>query len=523
MDRSLWIDSCKIKKNSKLESEIDSEVCIIGGGLTGITSAYYLSKLGKKVIVLEKNRIGQHTSGNTTGKITSQHDLFYKYLTDSLGIEMAKQYLESNEQAIKNIEEIINEEGIDCDFEKQDAYIFTQDNNELDKIKDEVQTVQRLGLDAEFINGEEIPIKLKECGNSDVDVPLNEDNFHIKKILGAIKFPNQASFNPIKYLNGLVNVIEGMGVSLYEDSKVIDVKKSNGIYTVYTEKGKINAKYVILACHYPIINEPGFYFMKMYQSTSYIIAVDPGDEKIVEGMYINAETPTISFRTGKYNDKKILLIAGMDHKTGEKINLSDRYNKLEKIAQNLYPNSKTLFKWNTEDCISLDKIPYIGEFSTLMPNMYVATGYKKWGMTTSNIAANIITDKILGRLNPYEDVFDSKRLKPIKNYKELTNMVKEVSYSLVINKLRKSHESLNDLKKGEGKIIEIDNVKVGVYKDDEERIYAIKPVCAHLKCELSWNNLDKTWDCPCHGSRFDYKGNNIYDPAIKNLEVITIN
>lgn len=262
--------------------------------------------------------------------------------------------------------------------------------------------------------------------------------------------------------------------------------------------------------------------MKMYQETSYLIAVETNKE-LFQGMYINSEEPSISLRTALYNGKRILIVGGMKHKTGAKIDLSNAYKNLEKVAKDLYSDIKVLYKWNTEDCISLDKIPYIGEFSNLMPNIFVGTGYKKWGMTTSNVAANIITDKILGKDNKYEEVFNSKRLKPIKNYEELTNMVKEVGNSLVINRLRKNDEYLSNVKKDEGKIIEIDNEKVGVYKDKEGNIYAIKPYCTHLGCELSWNNLDKTWDCPCHGSRFNYEGKNLYDPAIKNLEVFNIN
>ena len=262
--------------------------------------------------------------------------------------------------------------------------------------------------------------------------------------------------------------------------------------------------------------------MKMYQETSYLIAVETKG-KLFEGMYINSEEPSISLRTALCNGKRILIVGGMKHKTGAKINLEEAYKHLEKVARDLYPDSKVLYEWNTEDCITLDKIPYIGEFSNLMPNVFVGTGYKKWGMTSSNIAANIITDKILGKENKYEEVFNSTRLKPIKNYEELTNMVKEVSYSLVINKLKKMDEYINDIKKDTGKIVEINNKKVGIYRDKEGKIYAIKPYCTHLGCELSWNNLDKTWDCPCHGSRFDYKGKNIYDPAIKDLEILNIN
>jgi len=259
----------------------------------------------------------------------------------------------------------------------------------------------------------------------------------------------------------------------------------------------------------------------MYQETSYLIALETKEE-LFEGMYINSELPTISLRTVKYKDKKLVIIGGMGHKTGEKIDLKDRYKKLEEIANVLYPGCKILYRWNTEDCISLDKIPYIGEFSNLMENVYVATGFKKWGMTLSNVSANILKDKILGRENRYEEVFTSTRLEPIKNYQEVKNVLKETSYSLIINKLKNSEEYIKDVKQGEGKIVQVEGKKVGVYRDEDGKAYMLKPYCSHLGCELSWNNLDNTWDCPCHGSRFTYKGKSIYDPSIKDLDILEI-
>lgn len=257
--------------------------------------------------------------------------------------------------------------------------------------------------------------------------------------------------------------------------------------------------------------------MKMYQSTSYIIAVDVGD-KIFDGMYINPSSPTFSYRSAVYNNKKILLVGGADHKTGAKIDLSNAYSILENEVRKFYPKCNILYRWNTEDCITLDKIPYIGEYSSLMPNMYVGTGFNKWGMTSSNVAGNIIANKILGKLNNYDEVFKSTRFHPIKNSDEVGNMIKETTNSLVLNKFKIPEKNLENIKNDTGEILEIDDVKIGVYKDKDGRIFAVKPICTHLGCLLSWNNIDKTWDCPCHGSRFDYKGHNIYDPAIKDLE-----
>ncbi len=439
--------------------------------------------------------------GNTTGKITSQHGLFYDYLLQSEGSKKAKQYLEANEQAIKNIETIIKQEKIDCDFEKQDAYIFSRNEGELSKIQKEVEAVKSLGFPAEFTK--EIPLPLP--------------------IKGAIKFSNQAQFHPVKYAQGLVDsILKTKRVSLYEDTKVVDVKQGKEGYDIFVENGnQVNAKYVVLATHYPILNSPGYYFLKMYQSLSYVIGVETKEE-LFEGMYLSSEQPTISFRTAKQGEKRILLVGGLDHKTGEKKDLSNNYEELEKIAKQIDPNSKVIYRWCTQDCISLDKIPYIGEFSKLMPNVYIGTGYKKWGMTSSNIAANIIVDKILGKENPYEEVFTSTRLKPIKNYQEMGNMIKEVADGLVIEKIKIPKETITDIPKGEGKIVEVDGRKLGVYQDETGIFFAVKPVCSHLGCELSFNNLEKTWDCPCHGSRFTFEGKSIYNPSIKDLERVEI-
>ena len=458
---SYWIKSVPnlISKTDSLNKDLTCDVAIVGGGITGLTCAYYLNKHGFNVTVLEKNELASKATGNTTAKITSQHDIFYTYLNKSFSKEFAKDYLEANEKAINNIENIVNSENISCDFERQDSYVYTQSKDEIPKIKEEVSILNSLGFPAEYVTKVSLPIS---------------------NILGAIKFPNQAGFHPRKYLAGLCNFMHGRGVKFYENTKVYDVKKETDGYITFTKDHKVKSKYVILASHYPIINIPGFYFLKMYQEVSYLIGVET-NEDLFDGMYITSESPTLSFRSVPYRNKRLLIVGGSSHKVGAKMDLSNSYKFLEDQAKLLYPDAKIVYRWNTQDCISLDKLPYIGEFSTLMPNMYVATGFKKWGMTSSNIAANIITDKILGKENPYEHVFLSTRFHPIKNNKELGNIAKEVSYSLAINKLKIPKNSLNNVSKDEGKIIEINGKKVGVYRDCHDKFHMIEPICSHLR------------------------------------------
>lgn len=496
---SLWIKTTKDEINLKsLESDEETEVCVIGAGLFGLTTAYYLTQCGKKVVVLERDGIGKKVSGNTTGKITSQHELFYTHLVEDYGEEYAKKYLKANEQAIRNIQQIIDREKIECEFSTQKSYVYTTKQDEVIEIEKEVEIVNKLGKNAKFVTNIELPLKIK----------------------GAIEFDGQAQFHPREYMLGLANAILKQN-KIYNYTTVTDVEKDGDNYKIYTDKGNIKAKYVVLATHFPTINMPGFYFLKMYQSTSYLIAIET-NSKLPQGMYINIREPVYSFRKANYNGKEILLIGGAGHKTGEPIPEESHYEQLEKKAKEMYSDCKVLFRWNTRDCISLDKIPYVGEFSNLMKNLYVGTGFKKWGITLSNVAANIVADKIMGSINEFEDIFTATRMKPIKNRWEVEHILKETVNSIALNKFKIDSWNVEKIENGNGAIIEIDGSNVGIYKDINGKIYAVKPNCSHLGCLLSWNNTDKTWDCPCHGSRFDYRGRNLYEPAIKDLDIVEI-
>ena len=535
---SYWINSEKNKeKYNKVEKNIETDICIIGGGITGISTAYYLTKENLKVTVLDMGKIGFQTTGNSTAKITSQHGLFYKDLKDSKGEDFARLYYDANEDAIKNIKKIVEKEKIQCDLECQSAYVLAANREEVQKVKDEVEVVRGFGGHAEYLEREDI-----------------DKNLLILNPLAAIRFKNQAQFNSYKYTIELAKICKNLGANIYENTKVVDVRDEKDYYYLETEDGyKIKAKYLVITTKYPIINIPGFYFMKMYQSTSYGISI-PVKEKLFDGMYITSTNPKVSLRMAKVDnniikdvvdgnienyakqDKEnrkrvkekqnskidneyVLIVVGADHKTGEKTDLSNSYKKLENIAKQIYPQGKVENYWNTEDCITLDKIPYNGKYSNMWENAHVATGFNKWGITTSNIAANIITDMIIGRKNRYEDIFISTRVEPVKNRQEVGNMLKETVSSLVLKKFELPESEQASLKNEEGKIIEIEGEKVGAYKDKEGRIYTIVPKCAHLGCELSWNNLDKTWDCPCHGSRYDYTGKMLYGPTVKDLYI----
>lgn len=501
MNFSYWVENTKQTNFPSLAKDISTDVLIIGGGITGILTAYMLSSSNLNITIAEADKMAMGVTANTTAKITSQHGLLYDYLLNSFDFETAKGYLDSNEEAIKLISEIIEKEKIDCDFSYQDSYVYTCQKSNVQKIVDEVATVTSLGLKAEYVT---------EC-----PLPFN--------IEAGIKFPNQAQFHPRKYLLNLLSVLESKNINLFEDSKVIDIKHVDNVYKVYTNEYKITTKYLVMASHYPIKNFPGMYFIKMYQDSSYAIGVEL-EQDVFDGMYISCDSPSYSFRNAiQSNGRKLLIVGGSGHKTGDSsCNIENSYINLENYIKTIYPKAKIKYKWMTEDCVSLDKIPYIGEFSNFLPNMYVATGYKKWGMTTSHVAAKIISDKILNIENPYEKIYTATRLEPIKNSKEFGNMLKQSAYSLAINKFTPPVISYSELTNDSGGVVNYNGKKLGIYKDKTGKAFAVLPYCKHLGCELSWNNLEKTWDCPCHGSRYDYQGKIITEPTTENLDTINI-
>ena len=458
---SYWNEIEMDRKYPKLTQDITADVTIIGGGLVGIQTAYYLQNKGYKVVILEKDKICSGTSGGSSGKITSQHGLIYKYLENLNGIDFAKKYYDANEEAKETILKIIEKVDIDCDLERKNAYIFTEVEDEVLKMQKEIECLNKLGINSEF--------------TSQIDLPID--------VFGAIKFENQAQFHPVKYCYGLSKTIIKNGGEIYENSKVVETVEDDGNYNVITKEGIVKTKYLVITTRYPIIRFPGYYFLKMYQSTSYALLVDTNNDLELDGFYINQENPKLSFRTVKSGDKNLLLAVGYDYKTGTEI-VGNPFDYLYARVKRMYKDAKVLKSWTAEDCISLDKIPYIGDFSDIMENCYVATGFNKWGITTSNIAAKIITDKIIGKTNLYEEIFESSRLGIIKNKDEVMNMLKEAGEGIIIDKIK-------------GKPT---------------------PTCTHLGCKLSWNPIEEIWECPCHGSKFSKRGFVIEGPAVKNID-----
>lgn len=475
--KSVWSESCKFRKREALNKDIKTDVLVIGAGIAGILTAYMLKQNGREVVVIDAAEIASGNTKNTTAKITSQHDLIYSKLIAEFGEEKARQYAKANELAIKKYKEIIEDKRIECDFEEKPAYVYSL--NEVDVLKEEVEAAKNLGIDAEFVQEANLPFKIK----------------------GAIKFNNQAQFNPLKFLKGISNELV-----IYENTRALEIKEN----LVVTSGGNITANNILVATHYPIMNAPGYYFMKMHQERSYVLALENTSE--IDGMYIDLNKEGYSFRT--YNN--LLLLGGISHRTGENEE-GGSYDELRKVAKRLYPKAKEKYYWSAQDCMTIDGIPYIGRYSSETPNIYVATGFNKWGMTSSMVSAMIISDMILEKENDFSEIFSPRRFDLSLSINNIANDLIETAKNFIAQKVSIPSSEIEHIKNGHGGIIEYNGEKVGVYKNKEGKEFFVSTKCTHLGCQLSWNADELTWDCPCHGSRFDYKGRLIGSPATKDL------
>ena len=431
MLNSLWADTCSLPQFPALEGNAKTDVLIIGGGLAGLLTAYRLQQAGVPYLLIEADRIVSGVTRNTTAKITAQHGLIYDTIQKQFGEETAKLYYQANSEAIEKYRQLSRE--IDCDFENQDSYVYSVDHPE--KLEQEMKTLAALKIPADFVRKTSLPFET----------------------VGAIRFPKQAQFHPLKFAAAIckdLNIREQTRALAFDGNRVS------------TNRGVIWAKKILVTTHFPLLNKHGSYFLKLYQERSYVLTLENGPK--LDGMYRDEAQSGLSLRS--YGD--CLLLGGGAHRTGKK---STGWLPLEQAANRYFPEAKPLCQWATQDCMSLDKLPYIGPYSSRTPNLYVATGVNKWGMTGSMVAATVMENLLQDKSDPYGDVFSPSR-----------------------SILRKQ-------------------LFVNGFSAAGHLLTPTKPRCPHLGCALKWNPQEHSWDCPCHGSRFDASGTLLDNPATGDL------
>ena len=437
---SIWQKTVTLPEFSPWLGKGSVPVVIIGGGMAGLLTAHLLRERGVRAVLLEANRICSGQTGRTTAKITSQHDLIYADLIRRLGEDAAAGYARANEQAIADFARIIEAGRIDCDFTRCDTFLYSR--TEVSALEEEAGAARQLGLPADFTWQSELPFP----------------------IAGAVQFRDQARFHPLKFLKALAE-----GLEIYEDTRVLEVEDDR----VHTERGEIRAEQIVFACHYPFINAPGWYFARMHQERSYVLALKGG--WLPRHVHLGMDGDGLSLREAE----GMLLLGGGSHRAGENEE-GGKYAALRDQARTLFPGSEEVGCWSAQDCVTVDRIPCIGQYARSQPGWYVATGFAKWGMTSAMAAACILTGMIAGDAPEYADVFSPQR--PVIAADNMKPLMDETGHVL-------------------------------------RNLARVTPVprCPHLGCRLCWNPDEESWDCPCHGSRFSADGTLLDGPAQEEL------
>ena len=472
------------------------DVAVIGGGIVGVTAALLLKRAGLNVVVLEAARIGSQVTGGSTAKVTSQHGVIYGHIAEHIGADAADAYARSNEVALAWISAQVRERAIDCDFEMCDAYTYSAAN--VRAVEQEVEAAERLGL----------PVRLER----DLALPV--------AVEAAVRFERQAQFHPMKYVVALARELAERGGQVHEASRVLDVDSGTPC-TLVTEHGKVRADEVIVATNIPFLDRGGF-FGRAFPYRHMCIAAPVDNDRVPQGMFISADSPTRSFRSTRWSDtQRLMLFIGEAFPTGQ-ADAGEKLRALEHFAREHFDVAEPLYRWGNQDYYAADRIPYVGPILPGASHLRVATGFNAWGITTGTAAAHILADDILGRENEWAWLYDSKRLGLRAGGRELIGKNIGVAKSWLGERLHRAPErEPASIERGEAALTRMNGTTAAAYRDEEGVLHAFDARCTHMGCHVRWNGTERSWDCHCHGSRFDVDGRVLQGPAVKPLQSVS--
>lgn len=491
---SLWIGTSEVTRFHELHGDLSTDVAVVGAGIAGLTTAALLKADGARVIVIEAGRVAAGVTGYTTAKLTVLHGLVFDDLVQAFGEDGARKYADANLAGMATVADLAVRHGIDCQLERRPAYTYTTDPEMVAKVRAEVGAAQRVGLDARF--------------TTDTDLPY--------PVEGAIRLADQSQFHPRMFCIGLARVIEGGGSAVYEGTRALSVDEKDGRCTVETDHGTITAGHVVQATQLPFSDRGGF-FARTHPVRSYALSARL-DGPVPQGMYLSVDSPSRSVRSAHMGDEEVVILGGESHKVGQDPDTRERYAALEAWARAEFPVRSIDYRWSAQDYVPVDHVPFVGRLSPASERVLVATGFKKWGMSNGAAAGVMLADRIAGRRNGFADFFDTNRANPRQSIKDLVKENANVVKRFVGDRLKTETRSVADLAPGEAAVLIEGTERVGVYRDEAGDVHAVTPVCTHLGCTVTWNTAETTWDCPCHGSRFNCDGEVIQGPAVKDLE-----
>lgn len=490
--KSLWIATTRYPRFEPLHGSQAVDVAIIGGGITGLTAALLLKAAGKTVAVIDAHRIAEGVTGYTTAHLTEVIDASFGTLIAHFGEDGARQAVQAARASLDTIAGLVRDRGIRCGFRRVPAFYYTETDDGVQDVRDEIEAARRLGLTATWTP----------------DVPLP---FPVK---GALRLEEQARFHVRQYLLPLLKAIPGHGCHVFEDSRVVEVEDGEPC-RLHAENGTVTARDVVMATHVPL--NKFFLQTKLAHYRSYVLACRTKKE-VPDGLYWDNEDPYHYIRVQEVNGERLVIVGGEDHKVGQEDDTEARFEALRDYAHERLSVRTIAYRWSAQVAEPVDGLPYLG-LNTRSSHVYVGTGYSGTGMTFGTLAAMIASDLILGRENPWTALFDATRVKPLASAKTFVSENVDFPAHLVGDRLKKAQgDSFRAVKRGEGRILEVEGKKRAVFRDAHGAVTVLDPVCTHMGCLVDFNTAEKSWDCPCHGSRFAADGTVINGPAVKDLE-----
>lgn len=480
---SCWVANAPVTNFPALDRSLHTDTVVVGGGIVGLTAALRLCELGLPVIVLEGLRVGRQVTGRSTAKITTQHALIYRHLIDRRGPAAARHYAQANGAGASLIRTWASRYGVACELEDKDAYAFADRSERRDDIEREAEAARSLGLNAEVLDRAPLPF---ETGP-------------------ALRFKDQAQFNPARYLVGLAAAVIERGGQIFEASRARQFHQVDR-WRVVTEGGSVDARNVVVATNMTVKSPVGM-ARRTQPRCHTAMAFRLGDPATVDGMFIGIDEPTHSIRTGRDGEGALLIVLGPKFNTGQDGDVARRFIDLEQWTRQRFQVGDAVWRWCNEDYDTPDRVPYAGiADADKAPGFYIATGFNGWGISNGTAAGMMIADQIAGRSNSWTELYD-----PARPYPEDFHIDGD-SQSIV--------KSADDIPPGGGGVIERGDEKIAAWRDEAGRLHTVSASCTHKGCTVTWNNADRTWDCPCHGSVFAADGSVIHGPARKALPAV---
>jgi glycine/D-amino acid oxidase-like deaminating enzyme/nitrite reductase/ring-hydroxylating ferredoxin subunit len=495
MPESYWMDSTPTTSYPELAEDVEADVAVIGGGIAGVCTAWEVAATGRRVVLLEADRVVAGVTGYTTAKLSSLHTLAYSRIAKAFSKDAARLYAQSQQSAVERAAALTAELGIDCDLERVPGFTWAESESEVQRMRDEADAARDAGLDASFVTETGLPFP----------------------VAGAVRVEDQAQFHPRKYLLALVEELIRRGGRVFERSRAVGLREGQPC-RVTTEHGHtVVAPDVVVATHYPVFDR-ALLFSRLSVRRELVVAGPIGSERDPGGIYITPEENTRSVRTAPYDNGRLLIVTG-EHFTPGTAEVTERFERLLGWARDRFPDTEITYRWATQDNSTTDGVPFVGPFHPATRHVHVATGFGGWGMSSGIMASQLLAATIAGERLPWADLYDPRRFHPFREAGPMLELQATVARHFVGDRIRSSHvDSLDEITADTGAVIRVGGEQRAVYRDEAGTLHALSARCTHLGCIVHFNDTERAWECPCHGSRFDIDGSVIQGPANKPLQ-----